>query len=164
MNRSPEIVEFWERFCRERGDLDSQIPFQVWYFGNTSKLSNELLELVLEGKKRATTSLECEFNDKPNEAPVVGGYSVVTDFEGHPKCIVRTTEVSTIPYNEVDADLAFDEGEGDQSLDYWRGVHWDYFGRQCIELGVHPSENMPVICERFELLYPKTRELTQNEF
>ena len=87
--------------------------------------------------------------------PTVGAYSVVTDFGGDPKCVVRTTEVQTIPYNEVDADFAFDEGEGDQSLAYWRGVHWDYFSKQCLELGREPSETMPVICERFELLYPK---------
>jgi uncharacterized protein YhfF len=58
-----------------------------------------------------------------------------------------------LPYNEVDAEFAFDEGEGDQSLDYWREVHWDYFSRRCADLGKAPSPEMPVICERFELLY-----------
>ena len=156
MNKTPEIVEFWERFCREHPQVDAGEPYQIWYFGNTPELAEELVGLMLAGKKRATTSLELEFRDKPEEAPVEGGYSVVTDFEGHPQCIVRTTEVRTIPYNEVDADLAFDEGEGDQSLDYWRGVHWEYFTRQCTEFGVHPSETMQVMCERFELLFPNS--------
>ena len=154
MNRSHEVVEFWERFCQENLHADKEMPYQIWYFGNTSELAEKLVELVLAGKKRATASLECEFQDKPDKTPVVGGYSVVTDFEGHPKCIVRTTEVRTIQYNEVDAEFAFEEGEGDQSLDYWRGVHWDYSNEQCIDLGIEPSETMPVICERFELLYP----------
>jgi uncharacterized protein YhfF len=86
--------------------------------------------------------------------PTVGTFSVVTDFNGHPICVVRTTRVRTLPYNEVDAEHAFAEGEGDQSLAHWRGVHWDYFNRQCIEAGRQPSETMPVICEEFELLYP----------
>jgi uncharacterized protein YhfF len=85
---------------------------------------------------------------------MLGGYSVVTDIEGCPKCVVRTTEIQTVPFNKVDAAFAFDEGEGDQSLNYWRGVHWEYFSRQCAEMGIEPSETMPVICERFELLYP----------
>ena len=158
MNRSPEVIQFWETFCEQNPHVDKETRYQVWYFGNTVQLSDELVALVLGGKKRATTSLESEFQDKPGEAPVEGGYSVVTDFEGHPKCIVRTTEVRSLPYNEVDSEFAFEEGEGDQSLDYWRGVHWDYFNRQCIELGIQPSETMPVICERFELLYPNSTD------
>ncbi|HJS52243.1 MAG TPA: ASCH domain-containing protein [Pyrinomonadaceae bacterium] len=158
MKRSPEITEFWQRFCRENTNVDENSPYQVWYFGDTPELADELAQLVLAGKKRATASIEYEYRDKPDEAPILDRYSVVTDFSGHPKCVVRTTEIRRIPYNEVDAEFAFDEGEGDQSLDYWRGVHWDYFSRQCIELGIQPSETMPVICERFELLYPTSKE------
>ena len=157
MNKSPEVIELWRSFCRANG-VDEQTPYQVWYFGDTADLAEELVALVLAGKKRATASLEYEFQDKPEEAPVYDGYSVVTDFFGQPKCVVRTTELRTMPYNEVDADFAFDEGEGDQSLDYWRGVHWDYFQRQCMEVGIQPSETMPVICERFELLYPAAND------
>jgi uncharacterized protein YhfF len=61
-----------------------------------------------------------------------------------------------MPFNEVDAQFAFDEGEGDQSLDYWREVHWDYFSRRCAEMNKEPSNTMPVNCERFELLHPKS--------
>lgn len=53
------------------------------------------------------------------------------------------------------ADDAFAEGEGDQSLDDWRGVHRNYFNRQCIDPGRHPSETMPVTCEEFKLLHPR---------
>ena len=158
MNRTPAIAEFWDRFCRDNADIGAETPYQVWYFGNTPELAAELAQLVLSGKKRATASIEHEYRDNPDQAPVLGGYSVVTDFAGDPKCVVRTTELREIPFNEVDADFAFDEGEGDQSLDYWRGVHWDYFNRQCIELGIQPFETMPVICERFDLVYPTSNE------
>jgi uncharacterized protein YhfF len=154
MTHSPSIAEFWEEFCRSNLGVDTATPYQAWHFGNTRELADELAALVLAGKKRATASIEYEYLDRPEDAPVKGGYSVVTDFDGHPKCVVRTTELREIPFNEVDADFAFDEGEGDQSLDYWRSVHWDYFSRQCMELSIQPSETMPVICERFELLYP----------
>jgi len=103
------------------------------------------------------------FWDRPEDAQKTIGElksarRVVTGFDGHPKCVVRTTEIRRIPYNEVDAEFAFDEGEGDQSLDYWRGVHWEYFSLQCAEMGIEPSETMPVICERFELLYPASND------
>ena len=35
-------------------------------------------------------------------------------------CVIQTTEIRHLPFDEVDAQFAFDEGEGDQSLEYWR--------------------------------------------
>lgn len=155
MNNTEKISEFWRRFCEENPEVDAAAVFQTWHFGNSSKLANELVELVLLGKKRATASLPFEYDDRPDQMPTVGTYSVVTNIDGKPRCVVRTTEVRIVPFNEVDAEFAFDEGEGDQSRDHWRGVHWDYFGKQCLEFGKEPSETMQVVCERFELLFPK---------
>lgn len=157
MSDTEKVRKFWEEFRRANPQIGSDTTYQIWYFGVDEKDSAELAALVLEGKKTATASLPLEYAGKPEDAPVVGGYSVVTDFAGKPLCVVRTTEVRVVPYNEVDAEFAFDEGEGDQSLDYWREVHWDYFSKRCIAAGCQPSVEMPVNCERFELLYPKSR-------
>ncbi len=148
------IKEFWREFC-ETSNTNPETAFQVWHFGLGREDAEELSDLVLQGKKRATASLPWEYEEKPEDAPLVGGYSVVTDFEGNPKCVVRTTELRILPFNEVDAEFASDEGEGDQSLDYWRQAHWDYFSQRCAALGREPDTEMPVNCERFELLYPQ---------
>ncbi|MFL6468337.1 MAG: ASCH domain-containing protein [Pyrinomonadaceae bacterium] len=154
MNHSEEIKQFWSEFATGRDDVDRNTFFQVWHFGNTDRLATELLDLVLQGKKYGTGALPFEFETEPENTPTVGTYSVVTDFAGRPKCVVRTSRVRILRFNEVDAEHAFAEGEGDQSLEYWRGVHWDYFSRQCIEFGREPSQTMDVICEEFKLLYP----------
>ncbi len=150
--KNENVQKFWEEFCEENR-INTETPYQVWYFGNTSEMAKELLELVLEGKKTATASLVWFYEKNPQDAPVPDGLSVVTDFEGNPRCVVQTAELRVLPFNEVDAEFAFDEGEGDQSLDYWRQVHWDYFAKECIELGKEPDLEMPVNCERFKLLY-----------
>lgn len=155
MNKSGLVEHFWRGFCAANPDVNPDEFYQVWYFGNTSEMAKELAALVSEGKKTATASLLWEYENKPEDAPVIGGLSVVTDYEGTPLCVLRTIELRVVPFNEVDEKFAFDEGEGDQSLDYWREVHWDYFSRQCIEIHRAPSNMMPVNCERFELLYPK---------
>lgn len=157
MNKSDLTENFWREFCAVNQDVNPAEPYQVWYFGSHSRMSEELIELVLEGKKTATASLVWEYEQKPEDAPIVGGYSVVTDFEGVPQCVLRTIEVSVLPFNEVDEKFAFDEGEGDLSLDYWREVHWDYFSRQCLEINRKPGNTMPINCERFEMLYPKNK-------
>jgi len=146
--------EYWEEFRRSNPEIAEQ-NYQVWHFGNSAQMADELVELVLKEQKTATSSLPWEYDDKPEQAPTVGTYSVVTNFAGEPRCIVRTTDVRILPYNEVDAEFAFAEGEGDQSLAYWRGVHWDYFNTQCLEDGRVPDETMLITCERFELVFPK---------
>jgi len=162
MNGSYSVKKFWQEFCANNPDVNADEPYQVWYFGLGSEDAAELCILVLQGKKTATASLFWEYEDKPEDEPIVGGYSVVTNYEGVPQCVLRTTELRVMPFNEVDEKFAFDEGEGDQSLDYWREVHWDYFSRRCVEIHREPSNTMLVNCERFELLYPKSSASQQT--
>jgi uncharacterized protein YhfF len=111
-------------------------------FGDSPALADELLELVLSGTKVATCSTEDEPNiSKPGER------WIVLDGRGNPRCVIESTEVSFRRYGEVDAAFAYDEGEGDRSLAYWRSAHRRYFGR----LGKF-SEDMMLMCERFRLI------------
>ena len=66
--------------------------------------------------------------------------------------LTRTTEVEVVPFNEVSAQFAAREGEGDGSLVYWRKAHWSFFSRECQRIGRLPSETMPVVCSSFEVL------------
>ena len=111
-------------------------------FGDGPALADELLELVMQGTKTATCSTE----DEPNiSAP--GERWIVLDGRGDPHCVIETTEVTFRRYDEVDAAFAFEEGEGDRSLSYWREAHRRYFGR----LGKF-REDMMLMCERFRLV------------
>jgi sugar transferase EpsL len=151
---NPAAAEFWQAYCRQVPEIDPNTAYQVWYFGDNRALADELLCLVLAGKKTATTSLGWSNEANPEEAPLLGGYSVITDFDGAPRCILQTTEIRSMPYDQVDPQFAADEGEGDLSLEYWRQAHWSFFSRCCAELGRQPVFDMPVVCERFRLVYP----------
>ena len=37
-----------------------------------------------------------------------------------PRCVIETTEVTYRRFDDVDAAFAYEEGEGDRSLAYWR--------------------------------------------
>ena len=111
-------------------------------FGDGPALADELLELVIHGTKTATCSTE----DEPNiSAP--GERWIVLDGHRDPRCVIETTEVTFRRYDEVDAAFAYEEGEGDRSLAYWREAHRRYFGR----LGKF-REDMMLMCERFRLV------------
>jgi uncharacterized protein YhfF len=111
-------------------------------FGDGPKLADELLDLVIKGVKTATCSTE----DEPNR-PTPGEQWIVRDSSGEPRCVIETIEVTYRLFPDVDAAFAYDEGEGDRSLDYWRKAHRTYFGRQ----GKF-REDMMLMCERFRLV------------
>ena len=155
MAASASALDLWSRFRAVNRDVRDDAEYQVWYFGNTPEMASELAELVLIGRKTATASLAATDAIKPDEAPFAYGYSIVTDFYGEPVCVVQTVEIRHLPFAEVDAQFAFDEGEGDRSLSYWRSVHHEYFSREAALLGIDLDERSIVCCERFILLYPK---------
>ncbi len=111
-------------------------------FGDSPALADELLELVLKGAKTATCSTE----DEPNTS-TPGERWIVLDGRDNPRCVIESTEVSYRRYSDVDEAFAYEEGEGDRSLAYWREAHRQYFGR----LGKF-SEDMMLMCERFRLV------------
>ncbi len=111
-------------------------------FGDGLELADELLDLVLRGLKTATCSTE----DEPNTS-TPGERWIVLDGRGNPRCVIESIEVTYRRYNDVDAAFAYEEGEGDRSLAYWRSAHRRYFERQ----GKF-SEDMMLMCERFGLV------------
>lgn len=152
------VAAYWAEFCRA-ASVPESTPYQAWYFGDTPALAHELAELVLHGPKRATASLAWSNETAPQAAPVPDGYSVITEFDGTPRAVIRTTSLETRPLAAVDAQFAWDEGEGDRTLADWLDGHRRYFARECAQLGRTFSDDAPVALERFELLYPFDRAL-----
>jgi uncharacterized protein YhfF len=153
--RSERAERFWEKFRLAEPSVAATAAYQVWYFGNTREMALELAGLVLAGRKTATASMLKMNELRPENAPLPSGYSVVTDFDGEPLCVIQTTEIHNLPFKEVDAVFAADEGEGDLSLEYWRRVHRDYFSKEAEQYGFVFDEHSTICCERFRLLFPR---------
>ena len=49
--------------------------------------------------------------------------------------------------------IAFMEGEGDRSLDYWRRIHREYFTEVLGAVGLAFDEKSELVCEEFEIAY-----------
>lgn len=150
------IQGFWRSYWDLQNEEGDPVPkdYQAWRFGNTPDMADRLGELVRIGIKTATASLAWSYETGEEPYPETGGYSVILDGDGEPLCIIKTTSVAVHPFNEVSQLHAYQEGEGDRSLEHWRQVHWDFFSEECARIGKHPDERMPVVCETFELVYP----------
>jgi len=116
-------------------------------FGDSPALADELLALVLAGKKTATCALLRDYVGNSTDKPVVGRRDVVLDGAGRPAAVIETVEITYRRFDEVDATFARDEGEGEATLEQWRHDHETYFRRNG---GFSPD--MDLLCERFRLV------------
>ena len=149
------IRPFWAQYAAIAGEEVSARFYEDFHFDDNEPSANHLAALVLAGTKRATAGLAWSFEAAGKLSPKPGDLSVVTDWRGNPLCIIETTQVEVVPFEEVSAAFAATEGEGDKSLRYWRRAHWAYLGRECARIGRTPDQRMPVLCERFTVVYPK---------
>ncbi len=145
------VEEYWKKYKEATGDKTEK--YGAYYFCNNENDAKELAELVVSGKKRATASCAWVFEYESEPIPKEGDICVITDFYGEPKCVVKTTRVDVVPFNEVTAGFAATEGEGDLSLEFWREAHKRFFTMECEEMGREFSEEMPVVCEQFKVVY-----------
>ena len=147
------IVPFWQLFARSQPEDPTSRFFEAFHFDDNESSANELAQLVLAGKKRATAGLAWAFEAASAPLPKAGDLSVVTDWAKKPLCVIETLRVDIVAYDEVSEEFAATEGEGDGSLQYWRQVHWASFERRCRRLGRAPELKMPVACERFKVIF-----------
>jgi uncharacterized protein YhfF len=150
---APGIAEFWASYSAAVGGVDESRFYEAFSFGDSEELANDLARLLLAGTKRATTAAVWSFEAAGKRIPKPGDLSVVTDWSGRPLCVIETTRVNVMPFDEVSTEFAAVEGEGDGSLAYWRRGHTAYFSRECARCGRTFSESMLVCCERFEVVY-----------
>jgi uncharacterized protein YhfF len=116
----------------------------AWAFGDSPAMADELAALVLCGIKTATCSAFSSYaDDEP--LPQIGQYSIILNGEGHPVCVIRTTALQLVRFNEMTPALAAMEGEGDLSLAYWQQGHREFFTRE----GSF-DEQMELVVEIFE--------------
>ena len=110
-----------------------------WTFGINA---NQLVELVLEGKKTATTYLY-EDDEKYKE----NGISILTDINGNDVCLIQTKKIIITTFKNITWDLAVLEGENN-SLDDWRKEHYNFFKK------IKPDFNKDtkVVFEIFEMI------------
>jgi len=111
-----------------------------WDFGKDEKFAERLKNLVLSGKKTATTGLY-----KQNQKiPKVGEYAAILNTDRKRFCIIQYTNVEIKSFLEVDYNFVQEEGEGDKTVEEWREKHRKFFNLD--------NDDVKVVCEEFELV------------
>lgn len=126
----------------------------VEHFGDTAEMADELLALVVSGRKRATAGLVSDYADEGEPLPRIGGCWVVCDGSGAPRAVLRTVELRLGVAESVDDAFAWDEGEGDRTRASWLADHRGFWRRLSAARGRAWSEDEVVVFERFTVVWP----------
>ncbi|EID75491.1 ASCH domain-containing protein [Imtechella halotolerans] len=152
-NKKESVTLIWERFLQEN-PMNKRIQEPIsFYFCDNKEDADQCASLVVQGIKQATATSLWWFEKNHEKLPEVGDQYIITDWEGNAKAIIETIKVVPTPYNEITAEFAEIEGEGDKSLAYWKRVHEAFFTREMEPYGEKFDENMMIICEHFKIIY-----------
>ena len=118
---------------------------EKWKFGINN---NNLIELVLSGQKTATTSLYFSYINNKEPLPKVGDKSIILYDNDEEACTIEIEKVIITEFKNITPEIAYLEGEGDKSLEYYKNVH-NYFFKS-----IYPefNENSKVVIEIFKVI------------
>jgi uncharacterized protein YhfF len=116
-----------------------------WSFGDSPALADDLLALVLTGKKTATCGAVRDYIAEGTPIPVPGRQDIILDGRARPAALIEYTEVTRRRFDDVPEDFALAEGEGDFAD--WREGHKAYFQRNG---GWSPD--LELVCERIRVV------------
>lgn len=157
MNQPSKAELFWQSYLStlsEEGQKNAP-PYVVDQFADTPAAATKVGKLVRDGVKTTTSSLVWGLEQIGEPLPTVGKIELIVDGDGEPLCIIELTEVEIKPFNAVDEQFAFEYGEGERTLAFWLRDNWEFLAHWCTEIGRTPSETMPLVFQRFRVLYPK---------
>lgn len=147
-----ELDEYWNRFLSETGrspddKCAGDIGFEAKGF-----VGDELLTLVLAGKKTALFSSYSTFAIDNEPLPVSGELYLVLDRAGQPQCVIEFENIQILPYNEVTWEMAKLEGE-DENLDAWKERQQEYLEEEGNILGFDFSPDIKLVFQEFKVVY-----------
>jgi len=150
----PSVPRLWAAYLAASGESRSTALPPVWHFCDNARDADACAALVVAGRKRATAPSLWFLEAHGLPLPSVGDLDIVTNWAGIAQCVIRTTGVQVVPFGEVSPAHARLEGEGDGSLQDWRATHWAYYQRALDGTPYVPTEDMPVVCQYFDVAFP----------
>ena len=143
------INRYWDEFC-QKAKLEGIQYKEAFQFGEKADL---LAQLVIEGKKTATSSSYELYRIENEPIPTAGEFSIVLNSADMPVAIIEVESVEMHPLNEVPEEFALAEGAG--TYQEWLDAHVNFFSGLFKQYNLEFKKDLPVVCERFRKVYPE---------
>ncbi|WP_116995455.1 ASCH domain-containing protein [Desertimonas flava] len=117
-------------------------------FGTPGALRQLLVDLVVNGNKRATAGLLTEYEDEGEPLEHVGERLAIVDDDGRHVATVVVTDVVVSRFADVPDEFALAEAEGDLTAADFRESHSRYWA----SVGAPVTDDTPVVQVYFDFV------------
>ena len=149
-----EADEFWNDFLKATGRDEEERCAGDLNFEAKGFVADEMIALVLSGKKTAFFTSWSTYAIDQEPVPVSGELYLVLDRNEKPVCVIETQSVQVIPFNEVTWEMAKLEGE-DESLEVWREKKQEYLEEEGDIMGFEFTPDIKLVFQTFNVVYKK---------
>lgn len=149
----PAERAFWNAYLSAiPPDRRPRKPFVEAAFAGSRESTDGLIDLYLQDKKTAGSSLVKDFVSMGDPLPKVGNHWIILDSRDQPRLLVRTTRIEINLFGAIPKSVARAEGEGDLSVSHWKKVHREAFSPFLAQWGIDDLDQAEVITEYFKIL------------
>ena len=149
------VSKMWNDYIESNPESKNEEIPESDFFHNNREDANRLAELTLNREKKASSGLLSLYKQYNVDLPKVGTKQIITDFDGKAQAIIENKSVDTIPFNKISREYAeLDMGTDIEPLKKWKKAHWDFFENFLKDSGEKPTEDMLIVCTRFETIWP----------
>lgn len=148
-----ELQVYWEKARAALPKANLSDDYQVRWIGLDDATTEEVIELIIAGDKTGTFSLPWLIQNTGQPEPASGDCIILVDFSGHPRLLVRLTEITTVEFGKITAKDTSIDGSPVRDLAIWIPLHTGYWNSLLAPFDLGVTEAMPVLVEKFELLY-----------
>lgn len=143
--------ECWDNFIKKSG-LDGEAKY-AGSFGFEARgfAGTERLAALLAGKKTCAFFSFATFAIDNEELPVSDEYYIVLDANREAVCVIKTSAVKILPYDQVTWEMAAREGE-DSSLEEWRAKTRENLEEEGDIVGFEFSPDIKLVYVQFEVV------------
>lgn len=117
-------------------------------FGSPGEMRNKLIDLIINGNKRATAGLFKDYAEEGEPLEHVGELLAMVDNENQQVGTLKVTRVEVARFADVPDEFALAEAEGDLSGDDFRESHLAFWTRE----GEHVDDETEIVMVYFDLV------------
>jgi uncharacterized protein YhfF len=151
--READLLNFWQTAKAAIPDAGLGNDYQVRWIGLDDQTTTQVLELIGMGDKTGTFTLPWIVEQSGDPMPQVGDAIILISFNGMPKTLLRLTQIEMVAFGDVTEAHTAVDGSPVRALEVWIPLHTAYWNELLRPFGLSVCDEMPVLVEKFEVLY-----------
>jgi len=151
--REAELESFWQTARASVPGAGLGDDYQVRWIGLDDQTTNQVLELIRTGDKTGTFTLPWLVEQTGDPTPQSGDLIILISFDGTPKILLRLTEIEKVAFGDMTETHTAVDGSPVRALEVWKPLHTTYWNKRLQPFGLSVRDDMPVLVEKFEVLY-----------